>query len=178
MASTVPIGEQSRVEEITGTKWVPLTYQLRYRVWSSEAQLIDSVHRVGIICDEHDAHSRHWAGFSPDNILVASARLCVHEQKEGVPEQYCYADLDLPRPVASINRLVVEKTARNRGIAQKLDLHRIAAAKEAGAACVVVAPTSDARIQALAKLGFKITSSRCRCSYKEGFWLSVMVLCL
>ena len=175
MASPLPLGYQFSIEEITGTDVVPLTYELRYRVWSKEATLIDSIHQMGVICDEHEAHSRHWAAFSHEGTLVASARLCIHEKQQEVPEGYCYTDLDLPSPVASINRLVVEKSERNRGIAQKLDLHRIEAAKKAGAACIVAAPTSDVRIQGLEKLGFLTTSSRCKCSYKKGFWLSVMV---
>jgi predicted GNAT family N-acyltransferase len=131
---------------------------------------------MGAISDEHEAHSRHWAAFSPEGNLVAAARLCIHEKQQDVPEGYCYSDLDLQSPVASLNRLVVEKSARNRGIAQKLDLHRIKAAQNAGAACIVAAPTSGMRIQALEKVGFLVTSSRCKCSYKTDFWLAVMIL--
>jgi len=175
MASPVPLGDEFSVEEITGTDVVPLTYELRYRVWSKEAQLTDSFRQMGIICDEHDAHSQHWAAFSREGTLVASARLCIHEKQQEIPEGDCYTHLDFESPVASINRLVIEKSARNRGIAQELDLRRIEAAKNAGAACIIGAPTSDVRIQALEKLGFLITSARCKCIYKEDFWLSVMV---
>jgi predicted GNAT family N-acyltransferase len=176
MVSPVLRGDEFRIAEITGTELVPLTYKLRYRVWSKETRLVDSIHQMGAICDEHEAHSRHWAAFSQEGILVASARLCMHDAKERVPDEYCYTGLDLPPPLASINRLVVERSARNRGIAEQLDLQRIEAAKNAGAACIVGAPTSDNRIRALGKLGFSLKGSRGKSHYLEDFWLSVMVL--
>jgi len=166
----------SEVAEITGTEIVPLTYELRYRVWSKEASLVDSIQEMGVICDEHDTHARHWAAFSCQGTLVASARLCVHEKWQDVPEGDCYKELELTGPIASINRLIVEPSARNCGIAKKLDLQRIEAAKEAGASCIVAAPTSDLRILALKRLGFLSTPYRCKCTYKKDFWLSVMVM--
>src|SRR5579862_8803771 len=110
MVSHLPIGDEFRVEEITGTDVVPLTYELRYRVWSKETRLISSVERLGVIYDEHESHSRHWAAFSREGSLVASARLCIHDAQQHVPDEYCYTELDLASPLASINRLVVEQS--------------------------------------------------------------------
>lgn len=168
--------DEFHVEEITGTDIVPLTYALRYRVWSKETQLLDSFEQKGIICDEHESHSRHWGAFSPDGSLVAAARLCIHDARTALPDEYCYTELDLPTPFASINRLVVSQCARNRGIAKELDLKRIEAAKKAGAASIVVASTSDSRTRALQNLGFLPKNVRCKSHYLEDFWLSVMVL--
>jgi len=154
MASPILREDEFRIEEVTGTEVVPLTYELRYRVWSKETRLVDSIQQLGIIHDEHESHSRHWAAFSHEGILVASARLCIHDTQEHVPDEYCYTGLDLPTPVASINRLVVEKSARDCGMAQKLDSHLIEAARNSGAACIVAAPTSNNRIRALGKFGF------------------------
>jgi predicted GNAT family N-acyltransferase len=176
MLSPVPLGEEFRVEEITGTEWVPLTYELRYRVWSREVQLPESFRRKGLIRDEHEDHARHWAVLSDAGILVASARLCVHESERDIPEADCYTQLQVPHPVASINRLVVEQSARKRNLAQALDLQRIEAAKGAGAACIVVAPTDDRRVRALGKVGFSLTSSKCKSIYLDDLWLPVMVL--
>ena len=78
--------------------------------------------------------------------------------------------------MASINRLVVEQSTRNRNLAQALDLQRIEAAKSVGAACIVVAPTDDRRVRALGKAGFSLTSSKCKSIYMENLWLPVMVL--
>ena len=176
MSSPISLGEEFRVEEVTGTEWVRLTYELRYRVWSREVQLPESFQRKGLICDEHEDHARHWAVFSDTGILVASARLCVHESERDIPEADCYTQLQLPHPVASINRLVVEQSTRNRNLAQALDLQRIEAAKSVGAACIVVAPTDDRRVRALGKAGFTLTSSKCKSIYMENLWLPVMVL--
>ena len=63
MASPMPLRDEFRVEEITNTNLVSLTYELRYRIWSKESSLIDAVHQQGVICDEHDAHSQHWQRF-------------------------------------------------------------------------------------------------------------------
>jgi hypothetical protein len=172
MASPAPSQDEFRVEEITGTNVVPLTYELRYRVWSKETRLIDSFQKMGVIRDEHEAHSRHWAAFSWGGTLAASARLCIHDTKQHVPEDYCYTDLDIQSPVASINRLVVEPSARTRGI---MDWHRIEAAKNAGGACIVAAPTSENRIRALERFGFSLRGFRRKSNYLETFSLSVMV---
>ena len=82
MGSLASLRDEFRVEEITGTDVVPLTYDFRYRVRSKEARLIDSRHQMGIICDEHESHSRHWAAVSWEGILGASARLCIHDSQQ------------------------------------------------------------------------------------------------
>jgi len=170
--------EGFRVEEITGTDLVPLTFALRYRVWSKEVQLPDSFQRQGLICDDHEDHARHWGVLTDSGSLVASARLCVHENEQDIPEADCYTELRLPHPIASINRLVVERFARKRNFAHSLDLHRIAAARSAGAACIVVAPTDDYRVRALQKAGFSLTSSKCKSIYVDALFLPVMVMYL
>jgi len=170
--------ESFRVEEITGTDLVPLTYALRFRVWSKEVQLPDSFQQQGLICDDHEDHARHWGVLSDTGNLVASARLCVHEREQDIPEADCYSELRLPHPVASINRLVVEQFVQKRGFAQALDGHRIEAARSAGAACIVVAPTDDGRVRALRKAGFSLTTSKCKSIYVDNLWLPVMVLYL
>jgi hypothetical protein len=66
-----------QVQEITGTDLVPLSYALRYSVWSKEVQLAERVQKEGLIHDEHDSHARHWGVLSDTGALVASARMCV-----------------------------------------------------------------------------------------------------
>ena len=163
------------LREIMGTDLVPLTFRLRYEVWSAETKLIPRVKKQGVITDSHDAHARHWVAFD-EKEMVGAARMCVHEKQQDVPEGSCYKAIELIGPLASINRLIVARSARNRGIAKKLDLHRIQAAKETGANCTVAGPASDLRIHSLEKLGFLSTPHRCKCTYKKDFWLSVMVM--
>jgi predicted GNAT family N-acyltransferase len=165
-----------QVVEITGTNLVPLTYDLRYRVWSKEIRVPDSLGQNGQIYDDHEDHARHWAVAAKNGTLVASARLCVHESEKDIPEADFYTELKLPHPVASINRLVVEQSVRNLGLARHLDSHRIEAARNAGAACIVVAATDDQRVRSLGKAGFSLTCCKCKSIYVEGVWLPVMVM--
>lgn len=143
---------------------MPLSFALRYRVWSKEVQLPDSFQGAGLICDDHDDHARHWGVLSDTGCLVGSARLCVHERVQDIPEADCYTELQLPHPITSINRLVIEHFARKRNLDYSLDLHRIEAAQSAGAACIVVAPTDEGRVRALGKSGFSLTSASARVS--------------
>jgi GNAT superfamily N-acetyltransferase len=168
--------ENLSVREITGTHLVPLTYALRYLVWSRQVELPELFQQNGQIYDDHEDHARHWAVSAGDETLVASARLCIHENEQEIPEADLYTELKLPCPVASINRLVVEQSARNHGLARLLDSHRIGAARDAGAACIVVAPTDDQRVRALLKAGFSLTSSKCKSIYVKDLWLPVMVM--
>jgi len=97
MGSLVSLRDEFRVEEITGTDVVPLTYEFRYRVRSKEIRLIDSLHQMGIICDEHESRSRHWAAFSWEGILGASARLCIHDSQQHVPDSWICNPSKLPK---------------------------------------------------------------------------------
>lgn len=168
--------EGFQLREITGTELVSLTYKLRYRVCSKEVLLSEDIQQRGLICDEHEGHARHWGVLSDDGILVASSRMCIHETEEGIPEAELYTQLQLPRPIASINRLVVDDYARKRNFARSLDTLRIEAARSARAACIVVAPTNGRRVRALENLGFSLTSAKCQSIYVHALWLPVMVM--
>jgi predicted GNAT family N-acyltransferase len=170
--------ETFRVEEITGTDLVPLAFALRYRVWSQTVHLPNSFQQKGLICDDHEDHARHWGVLTDSGSLVASARLCVHENEQDIPEADSYTELRLPHPIASINRLVVEEFARKRNFAHSLDLRRIEAARSAGAACIVAAPTDEGRVRNLGKAGFSLTSGKCKNIYVDDVSLPVMVMYL
>jgi predicted GNAT family N-acyltransferase len=168
--------EDFRVQEITDTHLVPLSYALRYSVWSKAVQLAEIFQKEGLIRDEHDSHARHWGVLSDTGNLVASARMCIHDDPQDIPDADFYSELLVPFPVASINRLVVNQSVRGRKLARSLDSRRIEAARTMGAACVVVAPTDDHRVRALGEAGFSLTSSKCKSIYVDNIWLPVMVL--
>lgn len=165
-----------RVEEITGTEAVTSAYELRYRVWSMETRLIDTFHRAGAICDEHDTHARHWAAFDGYK-LVAAARMCIHDTQEESPDAPAFSMIRVPTPVATINRLVVLSSVCNRGLAKKLDEHRIAAATADGAKCIL-GTAAPRRIAALEKLGFHLTGDSWIPPYCESQAMKGMVLVL
>jgi predicted GNAT family N-acyltransferase len=147
-----------QIREITGTELVRLTFPLRYAVWQDEAELTSSVRAQELITDEHDEHARHWAAFDGREMLAA-ARMCIHGVQEESPDAPMFHDRNLPSPIATINRLVVRKTCRGLGIARQLDLCRIQAAREGGAACVVIS-AFDWRIKSVQALGFHLTECR------------------
>jgi len=147
-----------QIREITGSELVPLTFRLRFEVWREEAELTNEVQAQGQITDAHDGHARHWAAFDGEEI-VAAARMCIHTLQEESPDAPMFRGTQLPAPIATINRLVVTKRWRRLGVARQLDLCRIQAARENGAACVVLS-AFDWRINSLQALGFKLTEFR------------------
>lgn len=160
--------------EITGSEFVPLTFRLRYEIWSREAELRADLHSQGLITDEHDLHARHWAVFDGDKVLAA-ARMCVHDQQTDSPDFVAFSQVRLPTPVATINRLVVHPSARKLGLAYKLDHCRIEAAKQDGAKCVIGTAVQE-RIAPLQRLGFQLIGSHWVQPYAVSLLFHAMVL--
>lgn len=104
--------------------------------------------------DLHDEHAEHWA-FADEGGVVASARLCVHEQLGLGPDCETVATYSplFPGPVAFLNRLVVSPTHAGRGLSRRLDAARIGFARSAGCLCIA-ATTHGMRERSLASLGF------------------------
>jgi GNAT superfamily N-acetyltransferase len=143
------------LREITGTSTVEDTFRFRYEVWSGQIELALEVQSTGIISDLHDVHARHWAVFVGEN-MVASARMCIHEFQDETPDEKAFREIKLPSPIATINRLVVHKTARGFGLSRHLDACRINAARQQGANCMV-GTASKERIDGLQRMGFRLT---------------------
>ena len=165
-----------QIREITGIELVPLTFRLRFEVWSEEAELTNDVQAQGLITDAHDGHARHWAAFDGEEI-VGAARMCIHAIQEETPDAPMFHGTRLPAPIATINRLVVSKRWRRLGIARQLDLCRIQAARENGAACVVIS-AFNWRINSLQALEFKLTEFRWGPPFAHGLTSSGMILTL
>jgi GNAT superfamily N-acetyltransferase len=181
MASTVarPLSAENLsgllVREITGTEFVPQTFTLRYEIWKDEATLKPEIHARGSITDEHDAHARHWAVLQAGRI-VAAARMCIHDLQEDTPDSPAFSHIRLRSPVATLNRLVVHRSARRHGLAALLDVCRIEAARRMGAECVV-GTAIRARIPPLERLGFRrLLGSKWVISYAESLEFHAMVL--
>lgn len=89
--------------------------------------------------DEFDDSAMHWAVFDEDHVLIASARMSVHRDTAELPDRYLFSDiwnLELPAPIASMNRLSVATAHRGNGIAAQMDALRIAKAKRIGCRCI------------------------------------------
>ena len=125
---------------------------LRARSWSTVRQNADSLDWR----DDFDKVGLHWL-VELGGELVASARLSLHSRITEVPEDFHFRSVldDLPGPVASINRLVVDPGHRGKGLASYLDEERIRFAREAKCESVVVSTSSGpSRENALLALGF------------------------
>jgi hypothetical protein len=144
-----------QVREITGTEHVPLTFRLRYDVWSEVLEVKPEFHAQRLISDEHDEHAQHWAAFDGDTV-VASARMCIHEKQEDTPDGCIFRETHLPTPIATINRLIVHRNWRGRGISRQFDAYRIQSARNGKARCLL-ASASGTRIVSLQRSGFKLT---------------------
>jgi len=162
------------LREITNTDWVVKTFNLRFEVWNAETTLRSQVRAKGLITDDHDTHARHWAAFCGDEV-VAAARMCIHQRQQESPDAPAFSDICLPVPVATVNRLVVDSSVRNRGLGSKLCHFRIEAAKQDGAKCVVGTFT-DERIASLEKFGFRLTGQRWTPNHAESLIAHAMVL--
>lgn len=127
--------------------------RFRYQVWKAEgATLYDET--SGMIADWHDEHALHWGVYDQDR-LIAAARLCIHDRQSDVPDTSLFAAIDLPTPIASMNRLVVLREYRGMGLSSVLDGTRIGAAGRSGARVITAAAvTRRSRIDQLQKEGF------------------------
>jgi GNAT superfamily N-acetyltransferase len=138
--------------ELTTASKIQAIQRLRYSVRQAEGAVIHHAERE-IIADHHDDHATHWGVFDGDQ-LVGGARLCFHAELSEAPDGEMFADKGLPTPIASMNRLVVLKTHRGRGIGSQLD--EVRKAKEWEARAVIIAPANiAARRQALERRGFR-----------------------
>ena len=162
------------VREITGTQHVCETFRLRFEVWNAETPLRAHVREIGLITDEHDVHSRHWAAFL-DCQLVAAARMCIHGTQDETPDGPAFDGMSLPPPVATLNRLIVHPSARSRGLATSLDKCRIAAARAGGAMCVV-GTFPPSRVAGLERNGFRLLGQPWVPHYAETFVFQAMAL--
>jgi GNAT superfamily N-acetyltransferase len=145
------------VRELTTVAEIHAAQRLRYTVWQFEGAVIHSL-EPGMIADYHDEHATHWGSFDGD-VLVGASRLCLHGKLHEAPDGEMFSGTDIQLPVASMNRLVVLRSYRGRGIGVQLDRVRIRKAQELGARTVIIAPINmDSRKQSLRQLGFHVLS--------------------
>ena len=145
------------VRELVRASEVEAAQRLRYVVWQSEGVVIHHPERESI-ADHHDDHATHWGVYDEDQ-LVGAARLCLHDELGEAPDAELFVNADIPTPVASMNRLVVLKSYRGRGIGGWLDHVRIQKAREWNARTVIITPVNvDSRKKSLSGLGFHVLS--------------------
>ena len=146
--SNVTLRRLELAEEIVASQ------TLRFRIWSEQEGVALKDNTNGRIADELDATAYHWGAYNCGE-LIASARLSIHHDIASVPDAELFAGLSITLPTASMNRLVVAKSARGMGIAKALDEQRISYARKIGVNSLVITPVNNpSRIDALTKIGF------------------------
>jgi predicted GNAT family N-acyltransferase len=93
--------------------------RLRIRAWATEIPEASTMEKW---LDSFDPSSRHWI-IKQGDILIASARLSVHESVNQVPDRDSYKGMFRqapPSPIVSFNRLVVAPSSRGLGLSRRL----------------------------------------------------------
>lgn len=140
--------------QLTTSEEICAAQRLRYDVWQSEGVTMHDLAR-GVIADHHDDHAMHWGVFAGDQ-LVAAARLCLHDRLSDAPDAEMFSSISIPAPIASLNRLIVHKSYRGRGLSDVLDRVRVQRANELHARAVIAAPVNVAsRKESLRAQGFQ-----------------------
>jgi len=104
---------------------------LRKKVWEQTDPSLMKQLFVNGFYDEHDETAFHWGVFD-DEKLIASARLSKHYLIETLPDFHLLEDIkkpDINFPIASLNRLVIDKEFQGNGLSTAFDKVRIAKAK-------------------------------------------------
>jgi hypothetical protein len=109
--------------------------------------------------DRFDPVARHWVVLR-NGEPVAAARLNVHQGVNDLPARGSYPDEienQLPAPIASLSRLVVDPSLWGLGQSQRLDRVRVEAARQMGCSNAVSATLAGRkRIRQLEGLGFRV----------------------
>jgi hypothetical protein len=147
------------IRRLCAASEIEASQRLRYEVWSAEGVELNEP-ETGTIADSHDDHAMHWGAFDGTR-LVGAARLCRHETLAEAPDGDLFTGLNIPAPVASMNRLVVVGSHRRSGIGKKLDQIRILQGRVSGARSIIATPViSLSRKRSLEAQGFSVHSER------------------
>src|SRR3984885_11160171 len=157
--STEPSSATMEMRRLCAASEIAASQRLRYEVWSGEGVELRQP-EAGTIADSHDDHAMHWGAFDGTR-LVGAARLCLHETVAEAPDGDLFTGLNIPAPIASMNRLVVIKSHRGHGVGKQLDQVRIQQGKASGAQTIIVAPViSPSRKHSLETQGFCVHFER------------------
>jgi GNAT superfamily N-acetyltransferase len=153
---SLPAGYEGLIE-ITRESDLEEVFSLRANVWKVEEEWLSDKPDAERLRDTHEVSARHWV-VRHQGSLVAAVRLSLHDTIEDLPD-YCYLPkcltIDVPPPIASLNRLVVDPGHRCQGLGTALDQFAVEMARRQGANAVleIVPPY---RVLGLCRRGFKV----------------------
>merc|ERR1711988_102809 len=98
----------------------------------------------------------HWVIEDEEGKLVGAARMIMHNDlvEGGSADTVLWVGRGLPLPTATFSRTVVLKEHRGKGLGMVLNKAMFEAAREAGAASIIVS-ASEVNARILLRLGFR-----------------------
>jgi predicted GNAT family N-acyltransferase len=108
--------------------------------------------------DDHEGHAFHWV-IRDDGSLVASARLCIHERIDQVPDSILFREIpsqSIQGPIACINRLIIHPDYRGRKLTRHLDAARLERARQLGCVSLIFWASYPDRIRQFVERGARV----------------------
>lgn len=131
--------------------------RIRYTVWREDNSINEELFPSQSWLDELDSVSRHWIVRDVNGKVIAAARMSLHGELDSSSRDtalWMKIGKPLPLPTCDLGRLVVHKSYRSRGIAQRMNQVRMDAAKAMGSKSVMVT-ASAGNAKLLKKIGFE-----------------------
>ena len=125
---------------------------LRLGVWSEFISTTMAIRRFGL--DPFDREAWHIVYLEGDNV-IASGRLIIATCQSAVPDHCSFSNYHglMSYPSGILNRLVVDRRYRRRGMANRINRDRIRLAEDNGVRDLWIEIQSD-RLSAMEQLGF------------------------
>lgn len=149
------------ITEIQFEEYADRILELRSIAWNtpSKKEWIPRVFPEGFQ-DSYDASGHHWIVKTKDDLLVASARLTIHNRPHELPDKHLWGTAltdALCYPLGVMGRLVVHPGFLRLGIGGSLDKIREEKGREMN--CKMLAGiTYEERAKQLANRGFELSS--------------------
>ncbi|MFC3034511.1 GNAT family N-acetyltransferase [Pseudoalteromonas fenneropenaei] len=125
---------------------------LRASIWQDH-QLSERQHACQQVwLEEADRHAHLW-GVTSGSGLIATARLCISDNLDHLPEQSLYQGLSLSPPFATMGRLVVTPAWRGKGIATALIRERLSLCDRLGVKSLLL-DCPEHRVPVMQRFGF------------------------
>jgi hypothetical protein len=134
--------------------------EFRVNVWRSDEKIISEIDGLDSWIGPFDRKGIHWVVMA-NNVIVASASLSLHQDRDHFPDYQDWVDIKshIKPPFSSMNRLVVNRAFRKKGIAAALDRMRIEESMHHNVSSIIV-QTREERLRLLERQSFVLCDSK------------------